>query len=227
MLFDLRGRGRRRTIQAIYLLLAILMGGGLVFFGIGGNTSGGLLDAFKGGGGSSGNGFDSQVKAAEKRTVRTPNDAAAWADLVKKRLLLATSGEDYDRNQDTFTAKGRAELASVKQAWDRYLALNPPRTDPNLATRIAVSFGDPSGLADYAAATRAAELATQFGPDYATFKYLAFYAYLAKQSRKGDLASAKAVSLAPPNQRTALKQQLDQAKKQGTSGATAASQPAG
>ena len=34
MLFDLRGRGRRRTVQVIYLSLAILMGGGLVLFGI-------------------------------------------------------------------------------------------------------------------------------------------------------------------------------------------------
>ena len=57
MLFDLRGRGRRRTVQVIYLSLAILMGGGLVLFGIGGATSGGLFDAFSGnsGGGNSGN----------------------------------------------------------------------------------------------------------------------------------------------------------------------------
>ena len=47
MLFDLRGRGRRRTIQAIYLSLAILMGGGLVLFGIGGEVQGGLFDAFR------------------------------------------------------------------------------------------------------------------------------------------------------------------------------------
>ena len=53
MLFDLRGRGRRRTVQVIYLSLAILMGGGLVLFGIGGATSGGLFDAIGGSGGSS------------------------------------------------------------------------------------------------------------------------------------------------------------------------------
>ena len=47
MLFDLRGRGRRRTVQVIYLSLAILMGGGLVLFGIGGATSGGLIDAIQ------------------------------------------------------------------------------------------------------------------------------------------------------------------------------------
>ena len=39
MLFDLRGR-RRRAVQATYLILAVLMGGGLVLFGIGGDVSG-------------------------------------------------------------------------------------------------------------------------------------------------------------------------------------------
>ena len=35
MLFDLRGTGRRRTVKIVYVTLAILMGGGLVLFGIG------------------------------------------------------------------------------------------------------------------------------------------------------------------------------------------------
>ena len=30
MLFDLRGSGRRTTVKAVYLTLALLMGGGLV-----------------------------------------------------------------------------------------------------------------------------------------------------------------------------------------------------
>ena len=47
MLFDLRGRGRRRAVKIIYLGLAILLGGGLVFFGVGGNVQGGLFDAFQ------------------------------------------------------------------------------------------------------------------------------------------------------------------------------------
>ena len=43
MLFDLRSRGRRRTVQAVYLGLALLMGGGLVLFGVGaGNGNGGI-----------------------------------------------------------------------------------------------------------------------------------------------------------------------------------------
>ena len=43
MLFDLRGR-RKRFIQVIYATLAVLMGGGLVFFGIGSDVSGGLFE---------------------------------------------------------------------------------------------------------------------------------------------------------------------------------------
>src|SRR3954465_4102042 len=45
MLFALRGSGRRTTVKVVYVTLAILMGGGLVLFGIGGSVSGGLIDA--------------------------------------------------------------------------------------------------------------------------------------------------------------------------------------
>ena len=51
MLFDLRSRGRRTTVRGVYLTLAILMGGGLILFGVGtGVGGGGLLNAFSGGG---------------------------------------------------------------------------------------------------------------------------------------------------------------------------------
>jgi len=91
MLFDLRGRGRRRTVQTIYVALAIIMGGGLVFFGIGGGTSGGgLLDAFKGGGGGGGSDtFTRQINAAEKTLKTSPNDAAAWALIARARFQQA------------------------------------------------------------------------------------------------------------------------------------------
>jgi hypothetical protein len=56
MLFDLRGSGRKRAVKVIYMTLAVLMGSGLVLFGIGGATSGGLLDVFTGGGGGGGGG---------------------------------------------------------------------------------------------------------------------------------------------------------------------------
>ena len=43
MLFDLRGRGRRATVRVIYIGLAVLLGVGLVGFGIGGGFGGGGL----------------------------------------------------------------------------------------------------------------------------------------------------------------------------------------
>ena len=58
MLFDVRGRHRKNAIKVIYVFLAILMGGGLVLFGIGGATNGGLVDAITQGGGSSSSGAE-------------------------------------------------------------------------------------------------------------------------------------------------------------------------
>ena len=46
MLFDLRGRHRRRAVKFIYVGLALLIGGGLILFGVGaGSGGGGLLNA--------------------------------------------------------------------------------------------------------------------------------------------------------------------------------------
>ena len=63
-------------------------------------------------------------------------------------------------------------------------------------------------------ATSAQEIVAQVDPSEQTFTNLALYAYAANQTRKGDLAAAKAVSLAPKNKRKALKQQLASAKSQ-------------
>src|SRR2546423_3158014 len=108
MLFDLRARGRRRTIQVIYLFLDLLMGAGLIFFGIGGNTSGGLFDAFKGGGGgSNGNSvLEKNVERVQKRVRVHPRDPSAWAALTRAQYQVAGLGDNYDQNTGTFTAKG-------------------------------------------------------------------------------------------------------------------------
>jgi tetratricopeptide (TPR) repeat protein len=215
MLFDLRGRGRRRTIQAIYLSLAILMGGGLVLFGIGGGTNGGLFDAFKSNGGnSSPTGFEKQIKASERRVSLKPKDAAGWASLAKWRYQAAGTGENYDQARGTFTAKGRVELAKAATAWKRYLALEPKKPDANIATLMARARG-PDGLGRLPDAVEAQEIVLESQPPNANlYAQLAVLAYAAGQTRKGDLAADKAVSLTPKDQRADFKQQLDQAKAQ-------------
>ena len=83
MIFDLKGK-RRRMVQAVYLLLAVLMGGGLVLFGIGGGSlNGGLLDAFKSGGGSS-----SGNKAIQKRIDTAQRQLAANPQIGPRDLFL-------------------------------------------------------------------------------------------------------------------------------------------
>jgi hypothetical protein len=215
MLFDLRGRGRRRTIQAIYLCLAILMGGGLILFGIGGGTSGGILDYFQGNnGGSTTDTFSKQVKAAERRVRVNPRDEAGWAALARLEYQIAGTGENYDQNQGTFTAKGRVELAKAATAWKRYLALKPKKPDANVATIMARALG-PEGLGRLPDAVAAQEIVIDSQPPSANlYAQLAILAYAAGQVRKGDLSSDKAVSLAPKDQRADYRQQLDQAKQQ-------------
>jgi hypothetical protein len=219
MLFDLRARGRRRTVQFIYLWLAVLMGGGLVLFGIGGATNGGLLNALNGNGTSSSNGtLEKSASNAQKRAQAHPRDPAAWATLAQARYRLAGLGVNYDQVNGTFTAKGKQALRGVAQAWDRYTALNPRKPDPNLAAQMVQVFG-PTGLNDAAKAVSAEEIVVSGGQQNAgQYARLAALAYAAGQTRKGDLSTQKALSLAPKSQRPQLKASLQQAKAQAVTG---------
>jgi tetratricopeptide (TPR) repeat protein len=205
MLFDLRGRGRRRTVQVIYLSLAILMGGGLVLFGIGGATSGGLLDAIQGGGGgsssNSGDVFTKRVENLQKRTQANPQDSAAWAQLADLRFQLATTGENYDQNTRAFTDKGRAELRRAATAWQRHLALSPEKPNTRAAADMVQAYGD-AGLRQYGEAVKALEFVIDATPkpQFAQYEQLAVLAHGAKQDRKSQLAEEKAVQLAGKSQ---------------------------
>jgi hypothetical protein len=217
MLFDLRGRGRRRTIQVIYATLALLMGGGLVFFGIGGNTSGGLFDAFQSNSGvSADETLTKRLDQLEERTAANPRDAAAWAELTRVRVQTASSGENYDQATQTFTDKGKAELRRAAAAWQRYLALDPPKPDANVANQMVRAYG-PDGLANYPEAVRAMELVIDARGEQATpalYAQLAILAHGAKQERKSTLAQTKAIELAPKADRDQVKSQIELAKNQ-------------
>lgn len=231
MLFDLTGRGRRRTVQVIYLGLAVLLGVGLVGLGIGGSNVG-LFgnDNGSSGGGSSTGSINKDVRAAEKMAQARPNDSAALANLVRQRLQLSNDGKNYDQNRKTWTPAGKAELMRVDQAWQRYLALNPPNLDSSLATLMANAYG-PSGLNDASKATGTYEALAAADPkNPLAYANLADAAYAAKQVRKGDLAAQRAVALSPPNTRKLIKQRLAQDKVQALApgaGAGASAPPGG
>ena len=214
MLFDLRSRGRRRTVQGVYLGLALLMGGGLVLFGVGaGNGFGGLLNAFSGNG--SGNNqnqvVNQQVQTAQKQVNLNPSSAAAWAGMVQARWTVAGQGSNYNTATATFTASGKRQLSAATQSWQHYLQLTKS-PDPNLAVLAARAY---AGLGDYAGEAGAWEIETAASPTAVKgYECLAVSAYAAKQTRKGDLAVTKALALVPKTQRALLKTQLNQAKSQ-------------
>jgi hypothetical protein len=214
VLFDLRGRGRRKTVQGIYLTLAILMGGGLVLFGVGGNVSGGLLDALKDNP-KSGNTdvFEKRLKAAETLARTQPNNAQAWANVVKLRYQVAGTGDSYDNATNSFTNKGKAELQAVDQAWTHYLNLDPKKVDTTAATYMVNAYA-PNALNQTDKLVRAYELVidSTAKPTFDQYRNLAIYSYVAGQTRKGDLARTKALELAPKDQRGVVKQQIDAQK---------------
>jgi hypothetical protein len=225
MLFDLRGGGRRRTVQMVYIVLAVLMGGGLVLFGIGGSVSGGLIDAITNNKGSASAGlgtYRNRVTQAQKQTTAHPQDAAAWADLARARFQLASASDYYDANAGTWNPQGRQILSQASTAWQKSLSIAGPKKADDGVASLMVNAYSQGGLNRPEDAVAAQEVITEARPKSATFARLAILAWQAGQTRKGDLASQKAVSLADPSERAPLKTQLDQAKQQTPSGTASA-----
>jgi hypothetical protein len=215
MLFDLRGGGRRRTVQVVYITLAVIMGAGLVLFGIGGAVSGGLIDAITQGGGTTNTGVgtyqkrEAQAAAAAKAK---PKDPAAWATLARARFQLANAGDNLNQSTGEYSAQGKRILAGAGAAWQKHLALaGDKKADTGVAGIMVQAY---SSLGDAEKAVEAQEVITEARPRATTFATLAILAYGAGQTRKGDLARAKALELTDKDQRETLKAQIDEAKNQ-------------
>jgi hypothetical protein len=208
MLFDLQGR-RRRVIQGVYLMLALLMGGGLVLFGIGSDQGqGGLVDAFTGSGSNQSSG-DSQisdrVEQAEERLRANPRDEAALAAVVRGRYQLATAKTGADST--SFPPEAQADLQAASRAWDRYLALKPARPNDSLAGLMLQAYSE-FGLRRPDKATEAAEIVAMARPSSSSWLGVAQYATLAGDEEKADAAGRRATRLASGDQRKAVRQQL-------------------
>jgi predicted Zn-dependent protease len=218
MLFDLRSGGRRRTIKFVYGGLAVLMFVGFVGFGIGSSgLSGSIGDLLRDQGSASGDTdaverLTTSVENANAKTKSSPNDPAAWAALAQARVRLAQVGDNFDNAANTYTAEGRRHLTAAGAAWDKYVALDPPQPDERLARSMTQAF---LALEQPAKAVTAQEMITEIEPAPNTFTNLALLSYQAGQTRKGDLASSKAVELTEDkDEKKELKEQLDQAKSQ-------------
>ena len=223
MLFDLRSRGRRRTIQVVYGFLAVLIGGGLVFFGVGGGAgSTGLLSQLANQGTGSATGIkvdESAVEEAQRAVKRDPSSVAAWDRYARAAFTLADT--NYVTTETGFTPAGAKELAVLKRAWYQYLSLNPTKPDTALAADVAFAFGD-TGIREFPVAESGQEVVAENDNSADEYVQLAAYALLAHESDRAHLAEAKALALAPKSQRKTIESELAQVAAQVT-GATGSS----
>jgi hypothetical protein len=210
MLFDLQGR-RRRVVQVVYLTLAVLMGGGLVFFGIGGDVSGGLFDAFSERDGGGGNDqVEERVERFEELAARPgPRREEALQELVRGYYQLAVA--QTDPNSPGFPEDAQDELQKAAASWKSYLEVEREKPDPSLAT-VALQVFDPLALNRPKEAQEAARIVAEAENDSPSYIRLVQYAALAGDTRTANLAGVKAIDLAPKGERKAVKEQVELAK---------------
>jgi hypothetical protein len=223
MLFDLRSRRRRRVVKSVYVFLALLIGVGLVGFGVGtGGNFGGLFNAASGGGGSAQGqvALEKTLTKALKRAQAHPGDPAAWSAVGNAAYELS---QVYYVSNEGYEKQAFPVLSKLQNAWNHYLAVIPAHPNATLAAEVASAFGvAPAGIQKYPTAESAQEIVAEASPTYNEYANLAYYAYNAHELARGDLAAAKAIALAPKKTKTQLRAALAsyRAAATGTTGAT-------
>ena len=227
MLFDLRGAGRRRIVKTVYIMLAFLMGGGLVLFGIGGGggISGGLVDAITERSGGTDDGADRFTQAGEGRARQDEGEPAGRGRLRRPRPRALPA------RRRRLELRSRTRAPSPRPAPPSSPPPAPPGSSTSRSIRRSPTTASPASWSRPSARSTsptrrptAQEVITDARPTASTFTQLAIFAYQAGQTRKGDLAKDKALELTDPDMREALKGQLEQAK-QSAAGAAAAADP--
>lgn len=234
MLFELGGK-RKRVIQVIYALLALLMAVGLVGLGIGSGTSGGIFDALGiGGDGATDPQYQQQIDRAEQTLATDPENQRALIQLARTNFLSAQSRlEVDDSGVPAPTEESLTEYRAAVDAWERYLDTNPKRPDASAATLMIQAYTyvagtDPSQFeSDLKQVVNAAEIVAEERPSVGTELQLARFAYLAGDEKTAEAAEKRALAEASD---TATKRQIEntltQAKRQGKQIATAIEQNA-
>lgn len=208
MLFDLRGH-RRRAVQATYVILAVLMGGGLVLFGIGG-SSGGIVDAITGnnsGGSNVNDQLQKRIDNEKERLAASPTNAAVLAELVRLNYQAAVSQQPS--GSSAFPEDAKDELRAAAAYWDRYVKAKDGQPSPDLA-RFAYTIFGTTGLNQPDKAKEAVRVIAAQANDSQTYLLLVQTATAAGDTRTAQLAAQKAIDLAPKGQRKQVEKVVKQ-----------------
>lgn len=226
MLFELGGR-RKRFIQVIYVFLALLLGGGLVLLGIGGDANGGLLDAV-GLGSSSQNTTDSategDIDKAEEALAADPEDQQALLLLARSHYIAGQQALAIgEQGATSLTEEAISSFEASTDAWERYLALDPQKPDSEVATVVFQAYGniafareDPALIQQtLEGATETAAIVAEAQPGPNSYLQLASYAYLSGDTKLGESAGKKALAESDEASLSTVKSQLEQVEEQG------------
>src|SRR5262245_46136325 len=123
MLFDLSSGKRKRVVQVVYTLLAILFAVSFIGFGIGSDATGGIFDALGIGGNDNSSddpAFDQDIDDAEAAIAADPKDEKAYQDLISVRFQAGNSELDADETtgQVTLTTEAETQFREAISAWE-------------------------------------------------------------------------------------------------------------
>lgn len=207
------------AVKGIYAALAVLLGGGLVLFGIGsGVQGGGLADVFSDNQTElADDAFFKRAEQQEKFVQTHPRDAAAYAQLARLRFQSA----DFDDEKGTFTEEGMEQLALADRAWQRSIKLAGDKPDLRVANLMLNVYG-PTGLNAPKKGVETSQLIVDGTKEPTRQQYLqlALFAYLSQDERLGKLAGDKAIEISNPDDREQIKGLIQQYKQAGEEAAT-------
>jgi len=189
MLFDLRGR-RKRVVQVIYVILAIIMGASLVVIGLPGG-----INPFNGGGSSvNQDAAQANVERAEKlqqKLQAEPKNEQVAKELIRARFSAGQSLYTIDpqTGQSAITDEAETQLELAAEAWTKYLKLTGDNPDPEVAQLIAqmlFTLSQGSTVAQFKSNIRDAAQAQEFVAESA----------VKEQQKGGSSAASQLTTLA-------------------------------
>jgi len=232
MLFDLRGR-RKRVIQVIYVLLALIMVASLVVIGL----PGGISPFSSGNPAVSDDAAELSIERAENLETRLqaePNNENLQKEIIRARI--AAGGSLFERDEATgqilITDKATEQYELAAAGWENYLKKHRDDADPQLAQVVSqtlYSLAEGSTVAQFesniAAAAEAQEIVAadaeqqaktgDGGPPVAQYANLADLLYLAQRPEDAKVAADKALALASKDERKQVQAQVKASEQNG------------
>jgi hypothetical protein len=177
--------------------LAAVVAAAVVLAGCGGGS---------GGSGGSGGGADRvALDRADKALAGRPGDPQAMEAVIRAAYRGASNRTD-SAGTGNFEADARPYLDRAAEVWPRYVAATGRHPDVTAASLMVQVLGN--GLARPDDAVAAARFAAEGAPSSASYLQLVLWAQRAGKRREAVRAAERALALAKPAEREAIRREL-------------------